>query len=637
MDEYSPGFGERAVVGAPRRSAVGAELHGDRALFRVWAPKREKVEVAFDAGSGARTLELVPEGNGYFSGTGPAQAGERYRLRLDGAAAGFPDPASRFQPSGPHGPSELIDASAFAWSDARWLGPARNGAVLYEMHIGTFTPEGTWAAAERHLADLRHLGITIVEVMPVAEFPGRFGWGYDGVDLFAPSHLYGAPDDFRRFVDAAHRLGLGVVLDVVYNHFGPDGNYLTEFSDDYFSKRYAGEWGQPLNFDGEGSDGVRTFIAANAAYWIEEFHLDGLRLDATQQIFDASPVHIVADVARVAREPAARNGRAIYIVAENEPQDARLVRSVADGGFGLDAMWNDDFHHSAHVAATGQSRAYFSGYRGLPQELIAAAKHGFLYQGQRYKWQGKRRGTPSGDLDPERLVIFIENHDQIANTGRGTRLDRLTTPGRFRALTALLLLMPGTPMLFQGQEFAASSPFTYFADHASDLAERVRQGRIDFVSQFDNLASAADALPVPNAVENFRACVLDHEERLRAPHREFYALHRSLLRLRAEDPVFANRARMGMDGAVLADEAFVLRFSSDGGDRLLLVNLWCDARLDSPAEPLLAPPLSAEWILAWSSEDFRYGGCGTPPIESDDGWFLPGHAAVILAARGRQD
>jgi maltooligosyltrehalose trehalohydrolase len=621
-----------------RRFPVGAELRGKAALFRVWAPKRAVVDVVFE--SDGRSVALEPDGNGYFAASMPAQAGERYRLRLDGEGHAVPDPASRFQPLGPHGPSELVDADAFPWTDAAWAGPDPKHAVLYETHIGTFTPEGTWAAAERHLVDLRDLGITILEVMPVAEFPGRFGWGYDGVDWFAPTHLYGAPDDFRRFVDRAHGLGLGVILDVVYNHFGPDGNYLTAFSDRCLSDRYKGEWGEPLNFDGGGSEGVRAFVCANAAYWIEEFHLDGLRLDATQQIFDASPVHIVAELAAVARERAQQAGRSIYIVAENEPQDTQLVCPPAQGGFGLDAMWNDDFHHSAHVAATGQNRAYFTGYDGSPQELIGAAKHGFLYQGQVYKWQRKRRGTPALDLAPERRVNFLQNHDQIANTGRGVRIAQSTSPGDLRALTALLLLMPGTPMLFQGQEFAAATPFTYFADHKPELAGKVRRGRAAFVSQFPNLAAPdmAGALPAPDDDDTFRACVLDHGQATRAVHREVLALHRDLLRLRARDAVLADPRVGGTDGAVLAAAALVLRFfGGERGDRLLLVNLGRDAMLSSPAEPLLAPPSGASWHVLWSSERYDYGGSGTPPIESEDGWLLPAHAAVVLGSESGGD
>lgn len=624
---------------ANRRFPVGAELRGNDASFRVWAPRRTKVDVVFEDRSDG-DLALTDEGNGYFSGQTIAAPGERYRLRLDGGRETLPDPSSRFQPLGPDGPSELVDGTAFAWTDDAWTGPDARCAVLYEMHVGTFTPEGTWRSAEAHLAGLRDLGVTIVEIMPVAEFPGRFGWGYDGVDWFAPTHLYGAPDDFRRFIDQAHRVGLGVVLDVVYNHLGPDGNYLPAFSDRYFSDRYECEWGDPLNFDGDGADGVRTLVRANAVYWVEEFHLDGLRLDATQQIFDASPTHIVAELVAAVRERAAMAGRSIYLVAENEPQDTRLVSAPEEGGFGLDAMWNDDFHHSAHVAATGQSRAYFSGYTGSAYELLAAAKHGFLYQGQRYKWQGKRRGTPAYGIPPERLVNFLQNHDQIANTGCGARLAQSTAPGDVRALTALLLLAPGTPMLFQGQEFAASSPFTYFADHVPELAGKVKEGRESFVSQFPNLSAPdmAEGLPMPHSNAAFRSCVLDHYEKTRPPHKSAYVLHRDLLALRAGDAALSASGARKTDGAAFNDTAFVLRFfGGEAGDRLLLVNLGRDLRMDSPAEPLLAPPAGMEWRLLWSSEAPDYGGCGTPAVETDDGWFLPAHAAVLLRSDAATD
>ena len=323
------------------------------------------------------------------------------------------------------------------------------------MHIGTFTPEGTWEAALRELPGLAELGITLLEVMPVADFSGEFGWGYDGVNQFAPTRLYGQPDDFRRFVDRAHALGMGVLLDVVYNHFGPDGNYLQQFAEEYFTDRYANEWGEAINFDWPGSASVREFFLTNAVCWIEEYHLDGLRLDATQQIFDAGQSHILAELGQRVRSAAGK--RSVYLVAENEPQETRLVRPLEQGGHGLDSLWNDDFHHSALVALKGHSEAYYSDYLGRPQEFISAAKWGYLYQGQRYSWQKKRRGAPGLDLAPANFVTFLENHDQVANSGRGLRVRQLTSPGRYRAMTALLLLGPGTPMLFQGQEFGSAS------------------------------------------------------------------------------------------------------------------------------------------------------------------------------------
>jgi maltooligosyltrehalose trehalohydrolase len=321
-------------------------MPGGGVHFRVWAPKPHSVIVEFVPGEGETAIKeiaLSREEQGYYSGfVNEATAGMRYLYKLP--AGSFPDPASRFQPEGPHGPSEIIDPNSFRWTDDCWPGVTRKGQVLYEMHVGTFTREGTWDAATEQLEELARLGITVLEVMPVAEFPGRFGWGYDGVNLYAPTHLYGDPDAFRRFVDLAHRAGLGVILDAVYNHIGPDGNYLTQFSDDYFTDRYECEWGQPINFDGENSRPVREFFFCNAAYWIREFHLDGLRLDATQQIFDSSPNHILSVISRKVREAA--SGRPTFIVGENEPQHTKLLRSLPEGGYDLDALWNDDFHHT---------------------------------------------------------------------------------------------------------------------------------------------------------------------------------------------------------------------------------------------------------------------------------------------------
>jgi maltooligosyltrehalose trehalohydrolase len=465
----------------------------------------------------------------------------------------------------------------------------------------------------------------------VNEFAGEFGWGYDGVDLFAPTRLYGTPDDLRRFIDAAHALGIRVILDVVYNHLGPDGNYSACFSDDYVTDRYQGEWGKPINFDGPNAGPVREFFIANAAYWIDEFHFDGLRIDATQSLFDSSDEHILAAITRAARNAAGE--RSIIIVGENEPQHTKLLRPPARGGYGLDALWNDDLHHSAMVALTGRNEAYYEDHEGAPQEFIAAAKYGYLFQGQFYAHQGKRRGTPGLDLPPTAFVTFIQNHDQIANSARGLRFHRLTSPGRARAMTALMLLIPGTPMLFQGQEFQASTPFLYFADHEPDLAELVRKGRHEFVTQFPSVASPAmrERLAEPKARATFEACKLDWTEFER--HGETVALHRDLLRLRRDDPVFAQQRRGALDGAVLGPEAFALRFFGvEGDDRLLLVNLGRDLERRSIPDPLVAPPEGRAWRLLWSSEDPTYGGGGTPPVETRERWRLPGHAAVAFAA-----
>jgi maltooligosyltrehalose trehalohydrolase len=551
-----------------------------------------------------------------------------YRYRLDGGETLLPDPASRFQPHGPHGPSQIVDPAAFGWSDADWPGIHIDGQVIYEMHIGTFTREGTWSAAVRQLEELATAGITVLELMPVNEFPGRFGWGYDGVDFFAPTRLYGNPDDFRRFVDTAHAFGLGVILDVVYNHIGPDGNYLNSFSADYFTDRYKTDWGKAFNFDGENSGPVREFFVSNAGYWIGEYHLDGLRLDATQNIYDRSAKHVIAAIRERVRQVAGR--RSTILLAENEPQHARLARPAEEGGYGIDGLWNDDFHHTARVALTGQRQAYYTDYLGTPQELISTAKWGYLYQGQRYEWQNKRRGTPAFGLKPATFVNYLENHDQISNSGYGLRVHQLSSPGAYRAMTALLLLMPGTPMLFQGQEFAASTPFTFFADHKPDLAPLVRKGRLEFLAQFPSLSSPESRarIPDPCDIKTFEACKLDFSER--DDHNEVYQLHRDLLKLRRTDAGFRDQARVRVDGAVLGPKTFLLRFFSEQGDRLLLVNFDRDLDFNPAPEPLLAPPEKMAWTVLWSSEDPGYGGHGRPPFDSEGRWLIPSQSAIVL-------
>jgi maltooligosyltrehalose trehalohydrolase len=472
-----------------RRLPLGAELlaSGGGVHFRVWAPKRERVEVETERGHHA----LEREEHGYFSARVPdLQAGSRYKFRLDGERS-FADPASRYQPEGPDGPSQVIDPTSFHWTDAAWPGVKPGGQIVYELHIGTFTPHGTFAAAAEHLGDLARLGVTIVEVMPVAEFKGAFGWGYDGVNWFAPYHMYGSCDDFRAFVNRAHQEGLGVTLDVVYNHLGPQGNYLPEFSDQYFNPRHKTDWGDAINYDGDGSAAVREFVLANVRHWIGEYHLDGLRLDATHAIYDDSPRHILHDIGVAARE-AGQRGQPVLTFAETEPQDARLVRSSDDGGHGLDYIWCDDFHHLAYVAATGRREAYYTDYGGTAQEFVSAVRHGPLYQGQYYTWQKKRRGAAAWDVPLWRMVYALENHDQVANSRDGRRLHQLTSPGRYRALTALLLLVPQTPLLFQGEEFGSSAPFLFFADHDQELRRLVRKGRAEFLAQFPSIATDGD-------------------------------------------------------------------------------------------------------------------------------------------------
>ncbi len=616
-----------------RRYPIGAELIGaDQTHFRVWAPKAQQVDVVLQENAakdaGQTFYALAPENDGYFSGSANAGADACYRFRVNDRL--YPDPASRFQPDGPHGSSCIVDPARFRWTDSDWSGITLKGQIIYEMHIGTFTKEGTWRAAAQQLEELARIGITAIEMMPVADFPGRFGWGYDGVDLFAPSHLYGAPDDLRNFIDRAHSLGLGVILDVVYNHFGPEGNYLGAFSDDYLTRGNENEWGDAVNFDGRNSEPVREFFITNGRYWIEEFHFDGFRFDALHAIRDQSSEYIIGAVGRAARKAA--GARSIILIAENDRQEARMVRPGDQGGDDLDGMWNDDFHHSAVVALTRRKEAYYDDYRGTPQEFISAAKYGFLYQGQALSWRKALRGSPTVGISPEAFVCFIENHDQIANTGPGERVRFQTSPARYRAMTALLLLGPWTPLLFQGEEFGASSPFIFFAD-IGDVSVRnaIRKGRAEWLAPFLSLSEedARKALPAPDDPEVFAHCKLDFSEREK--NRQLYDLHIDLLKLRREDSRFRQQIPGGIDGAALGTASFVLRyFSKEDDDRLLLVNFGERQVLHPASEPLLAPPSDCTWEILWTSESPCYGEAVVAPIASKEQWILPAESTIAL-------
>jgi maltooligosyltrehalose trehalohydrolase len=614
-----------------RRYPVGAETQLDGSThFRVWAPEPRQIVLCIEGKEASpRDIALDTEEDGYHSVlVRGVAAGTRYWYVLDGDR--LPDPASRYQPEGPFGPSEVVDPTRFRWEQQSPRSVGMAGHVIYEIHLGTFTPGGTWRSAIEKLPLLVECGISIVEVMPVADFPGRFGWGYDGVFPYAPAHQYGTPDDFRAFVDNAHAVGLGVILDVVYNHLGPDGCVFGRYAKAYYSKTYSNEWGDALNFDGPDAQPVRDYFASNAAYLIDEFRLDGLRLDATQTINDRSARHIIAEIGCRARSAA--RGRSIILVAESETQIARLVEPIEKGGCDLDAVWNDDFHHSAIVTMTGKREAYYSDHHGTPQELISAAKRGYLFQGQRSAWQRKPRGTRTDGIPAAAFVTFIENHDQIANSGDGSRVRFQTSPGRYRAMTALVLLMPATPMLFQGQEFGASAPFLYFADHRPELAKAVHEGRAEFVKQFPSLASPAaqTRMPAPHDAQTFERCKLNWAER--NPDGPWLRLHRDLLALRRSDTAFRAQDADLIDGAVLGPELFVLRYTASApqDERLLIVNFGPDVDAPSFAEPLVAPPEGCTWQIRWSSTEPEYGGHGTPPVVTDAGWRVPAHAAVVL-------
>ena len=619
--------GEDTMYRSDPTPIPGATVDARGVSFRVWAPHIHRVEVIFSLAE-QKTLELSRDSDGFHAGRAPGvRAGALYGYRIDGAGP-YPDPYSRFQPAGPHGPSMTVDPTVYAWQDHEWRGLHATRQIVYELHIGTFTPEGTFAAAAEQLGALQRLGVTCVELMPVNEFAGRWGWGYDGVDLFAPFHLYGTPDTLRAFVDSAHRVGLGVVLDVVYNHVGADGNYLPHFSQDYFTEKYANDWGKTFNYSLEP---VRRFAIDNAAAWIREYHMDGLRLDATQSIHDPGHPALLAAISRETR--AAAHPRTIVLSAEDYLQRAELLVPVEEGGAGLDQLWNDDFHHSSRVALTGNRGGYFRHYRGSAQELLSTLKHGFLFQGQFDAWKGENRGSSALHHSKSAFVSFTQNHDQVANTLYGRRLGKLTSPGRARAVTAALLLGPHTPLLFMGQEFDSSSLFAYFADYEGKVAEQLWATRKREIEVFEQYASAAAQAVIldPCAPDTFLRSKLNFHER--ESHAATYRLYQDLLVLRREDAVLSRRPLPRLDGAVLGDQAFVLRwFDAEGADRLLLVNFGGESERRAVAEPLLAPPARRSWLRKWSSEDPRYDGMGSAEPVSDTGWILQAETASFLVA-----
>jgi len=606
----------------------GATVGAEGVSFRVWAPGVQRVEVLF-LHSDVPPLQLEFEISGFHIGHArDARAGTLYAYRLDGAGP-FPDPYSRFQPDGPHGASMVVDPTAYVWNDREWRGLDPATQVVYELHVGTFTPEGTFSAAAEQFAALRKLGVTCIELMPVNEFAGRWGWGYDGVDLFAPFHHYGTPDALRSLVDCAHQAGLGVVLDVVYNHVGADGNYLPRFSEDYFTDQHANDWGQTVNY---AIEPVRRFAIDNAVSWIREYHMDGLRLDATQSIHDPDHPTLLAAISREAR--AAAHHRTLVLSGEDYLQRADLLLPVERGGAGLDQLWNDDFHHTSRVAMTGNKGGYFKHYRGTAQELLSTLKHGFLFQGQYDAWKGEVRGAPALSQSKTSFVSFIQNHDQVANTLYGRRIGALTSPGRLRAMTTVLLLGPHTPLLFMGQEFNSSSLFSYFADYEGKTAAQLWASRKREIAVFEQYASVSAQAAVlnPCAPETFLRSKLNFEER--ELHLPTYRLYHDLLALRRDDPVLSRRPQSHVDGAVIDEHAFVLRwFDASGADRLLLINLGSESPRLALAEPLLAPPGGRNWRLKWSSEDSQYEGMGSAEPVDCRGWLLQAETASFLVAQ----
>jgi len=509
--------------------------------FGVWAPGRRRVDLVLD--DGRRPMEGRPDG--WWEVTvDDAGPGTRYRFSLDDGPP-RPDPRSRWQPDGVDGPSAVDDPAGAEWSDTAWHGRPLASSVLYELHVGTFSPEGTFDGVVEHLDHLVELGVDAIELLPVAEFAGRRGWGYDGVLLWAPHHAYGGPAGLRRLVDAAHRRGLAVVLDVVYNHLGPAGNHLGEFGP-YFTDRYQTPWGQAVNFDGEDSDEVRRFVIDNACMWLEDYHLDGLRLDAVHAIVDESALHLLEEMAGAVERLSGRLGRTLWLIAESDRNDPRLVAPVAAGGYGLDATWSDDFHHALHAALTGERSGYYADFGTLAQ-LARAYRHVYVYGRHRSPSRRRHHGRPVSESTPgTRFLGYLQNHDQIGNRAVGERSAALLSPGRVRVGAALVLLAPFVPMLFMGEEWGASTPWQYFTDHEAELGRAVSEGRR---REFAAFGWSPDEVPDPQDPATRDRAVLRWDEADREPHASLLAWHRALIALRRRVPDLGGGDR----GAVSVD------------------------------------------------------------------------------------
>ncbi|MEA2621129.1 MAG: maltooligosyltrehalose trehalohydrolase [Chloroflexota bacterium] len=570
---------------------------------RVWAPNAERsVELVV----GDRRIPLATTDGGWWAGAdGVLEHGTDYAFSLDGGDA-RPDPRSPWQPDGPHGRSRWVDHARFEWHDQGWHPPAWPSAVVYELHVGTFTPKGTFDSAIERLDDLASLGISHIELMPVAEFPGTRGWGYDGVDLYAPEHAYGSPDGLKRFIDAAHERGLAVLLDVVYNHFGPDGNYLMQFGP-YLTDRYHTLWGDAVNLDGPGSDEVRRFLIDNALLWLRDYHFDGLRLDAIHALIDRSAVHFLEQLSTEVDQLEADLGRSLVLVAESDLNDPRVVRPRDEHGYGMDAQWSDDFRHALHVSLTGEQDGIHGDFSGL-EDLCTALRDVFVYAGRRSTYRRRHHGRDAGDLPRSRFVGFLQNHDQVGNRAKGERSSHLLGPDALKVAAALVVLGPQVPLLFNGEEWAASTPFLYFTDHHEELGQAVREGRR---KEFEAHGWPEDEVPDPQAPETFQRSKLVWDERDGDVHAEILAWHRRLIGLRRELPGLAAGPAPDVDCDVDAGWVTVRRsgtlLAANLGDREVAVEIGSDTgwKIEAGSSDavsltngrLVLPPMSATLLL----------------------------------------
>jgi maltooligosyltrehalose trehalohydrolase len=594
---------------------MGAVCRADGSVcWRVWAARARQVELVLLDGSRRRVARMAPLGHGYFEHVEPGVAeGQRYAYRLDGGPE-RPDPMSLWQPEGVHQPSAVLDPDRFTWHDQGWRGLPRDELIFYELHVGTFTPAGTFDAAIERLDELKELGITAVELLPVAQFPGSRGWGYDGVHLFAPQNSYGGPHGLARLVDACHARGLAIFLDVVYNHLGPEGNYLAEFGP-YFADRYRTFWGPAPNFDSAGCDAVRQFVTDNVRLWLEDYHFDGLRLDAVHAIFDSSPRHILWEIEEAAEEVSARRGRRLHIVAESNLNDIRLLRPPEQGGYGLAAQWADDFHHVVHTHLTGERQGYYEDF-GESRDFVKVLNETFVYDGKYSRHRQRRHGAAAGGLPGDRFVVCVQNHDQVGNRARGDRLGTLVDPPRQRLAASLLLLSPYLPLLFMGEEYGEENPFLFFCSFTDErLIESVRRGRKEEFAAF----AWQGEVPDPQAEATYAASRLSWSWPDGSPRAGLRRLYQDLLTARRQWPALrdfhlrAARLWPGEEQPAVLELVRGGRAHQPGRTLLALFNL---TAAPQPAPHHAAP---GERPL-FSSEANRYQGVGRVEADTLSPW-----------------
>jgi len=611
-----------AVLKANR---IGANRLPDGSwLFLLWAPHSRSVSLKLV--ESGRTILMDPLPGGYHRALiGDVSSGARYCYRLEDGRE-LPDPASRFQPEGVHGPSQLVDTGAFRWTDHNWKGRELQGSILYELHIGTYTREGTFEGLVPHLVHLVELGVTSIEIMPVSQFPGARNWGYDGVYEYAPQNSYGGPEGLQRLVDAIHAHGLAAILDVVYNHLGPEGNYLNAFAP-YFTDRYRTPWGQALNFDGPGSNDVRRFFRENALYWFQDYHFDALRLDAVHGIFDFSAQHFLAELKGAADELSQKLGRPLHLIAESDLNDSRLLRDRAHGGYGLDAQWSDDFHHSVHTLLTNERRGYYEDFGGI-QPLVSTLQDGWHYRGQYSPHRQRSHGNQPPEIAPSRFVVYNQNHDQVGNRAAGDRLSSLVPFEALKLAAGVTLLSPFTPLIFMGEEYGETAPFQYFTSHGDPaLVEAVRRGRREEFAAF----GWQEAVPDPQDEQTFLGSHLDHSLEEQEPHKTLLRFYQTLIRLRGELGVASASSHQVRE---VGDCQALLTYKTSARDLAVVMNF-----AEFPVS-LNVPELDGNWASLLYSAEGSWSGLGddSAPMSLPQRELRLGpYSFVVFANRASQE